>query len=95
MVALYIALATIPATYDPSVSAIPVAIKTSANSVSLTNRVKCDRKTAIAIKNKQPIKAAKQKTKINLKKKQISTFFLSDQDKVTKQFELNQKELNL
>jgi hypothetical protein len=58
IVRAYIALVTIPTTYDPSVSTIPVAIKTSANSVSLTNFVKCDRKIAITTKNKQPIKTA-------------------------------------
>jgi hypothetical protein len=58
IVSEYISLATMPATYDPSVSTIPIPIKTSANSVSLTNFVKCARNTAITTKNKHPIKKA-------------------------------------
>ncbi|CAF3930511.1 unnamed protein product [Rotaria sp. Silwood1] len=58
IVRAYITLVIIPITYDPIVSTIPVAIKTSAYSLSLTNFVKCDRNTAITTKNKHPINTA-------------------------------------
>ncbi len=77
-----------PKTYDPIVSTIPVAIKTSANSFESTNLVKFDRIIAMTTKNKQPIETA-----IHKKNKSIEILNQSSyQDKASKPHELYQKE---
>ncbi len=81
-----------PKTYEPIVSTIPVAMKTSAYSFESTNFVRFDRITAMEIKKKLPKKAAIQ----NKISKSIETFNeISYQDRAAKFHELNQKEQNV
>lgn len=75
---------------------MPVAIKTKANSVSLTNFVRCDRNIAITTKNKQPTKTAIQQILKKHKLIKVSSLrIISYRDKETKQYERDQKILDV